>query len=48
MKAHSIRYKFFAGISVVALVFIGVLLVLNLFFYDDYYMMTRRNELSTV
>ena len=26
-------------------VFIGMLLLLNLFFYEDYYMMTRRNEL---
>ena len=45
MKGHSIRFKFFAAISAVALVFIGVLLLLNLFFYEDYYMLTRRGEL---
>lgn len=45
MKSRSIRFKFFAAISAVALVFIGMLLLLNLFFYEDYYMMTRRNEL---
>ncbi len=45
MKSRSIKVKFFAAISVVALVFIGVLLLLNLFFYDDYYLMTRKNEL---
>lgn len=44
MKHGSIRFKFFAAISAVALVFIGMLL-LNLFFYEDYYMMTRRSEL---
>lgn len=31
-KPHSIRFKFFSVISLVALVFIGLLLVLNLFF----------------
>lgn len=45
MKRHSIRFKFFAAISAVAVVFIGVLLLLNLFLYDDYYLMTRRAEL---
>lgn len=45
MKHGSIRFKFFAAISAVALVFIGMLLLLNLFFYEDYYMMTRRDEL---
>lgn len=43
---RSIRFRFFAAISTVALVFIGVLFLLNLFFYDDYYMATRRNELG--
>ncbi|MDO4271100.1 MAG: ATP-binding protein [Eubacteriales bacterium] len=47
MKRHSIKFKFFAAISAVTLVFIGVLIVLNVFFYDDYYMMTRRRELSS-
>ena len=45
MKRHSIKFKFFVAISAVALVFIGVLLLLNLFFYDDYYLMTRKTEL---
>ena len=39
MKRRSIRFKFFT------LVFIGVLLILNLFFYEDYYMLMRRGEL---
>lgn len=47
MKRYSIKIKFFAAISAVAVVFIGVLIVLNVFFYDDYYMMTRRNELKS-
>ena len=45
MKRHSIKFKFFAAISAVALVFIGVLIILNIFFYDDYYMMTRKSDL---
>ena len=45
MKRRSIRFQFFAVISAVAVVFIGMLLLLNLFFYQDYYMLTRRNEL---
>ena len=45
MKGRSIRFKFFAAISAVALVFIGVLVVLNLFFYEDYYKLTRRAAL---
>ena len=32
MKRRSIRFKFFVAISAVTLVFIGVLLILNLFF----------------
>ena len=45
MKRRSIRFQLFAAISAVAVVFIGILVLLNLFFYEDYYMMTRRNEL---
>lgn len=45
MKRRSIRFKFFVAISAVTLVFIGVLLILNLFFYEDYYMIMRRSEL---
>ena len=45
MKHGSIRFKFFAAISIIALVFIGILVLLNVFFYQDYYMMTRRSEL---
>ena len=32
-----------APISIIALVFIGILVLLNVFFYQDYYMMTRRS-----
>ena len=39
------RFKFFVAISAVALVFIGVLLLLTVFFYPDYYMLMRLNEL---
>ncbi len=46
-RSCSVRVKFFAAISVVSLVFVGVLLILNLFFYDDYYLLTRKNELRT-
>lgn len=45
MKRRPIRFKFFVAISAVTLVFIGVLLILNLFFYEDYYMLMRRGEL---
>ena len=41
-KAIRSGFKFFAAISAVALVFIGVLLLLNLFFFEDCYMLTRR------
>ena len=45
LKHRSIRFKFFAAISIIAPVFIGILVLLNVFFYQDYYMMTRRSEL---
>lgn len=45
LKRSSIRVKFFAAISIIALVFIGILVLLNVFFYQDYYMLTRRSEL---
>ena len=45
LKHRSIRVTFFAAISIIALVFIGILVLLNVFFYQDYYMMTRRSEL---
>ena len=45
MNRRSIRFNFFVAISAVTLVFIGVLLILNLFFYEDYYMLMRRGEL---
>lgn len=45
---HSIKAKFFAAISAVAVVFIALISVLNLFFYDDYYMMERRSDLKTL
>ena len=45
LKPHSIRFKFFSAISLVALMFIGILLLLNLFFYQDYFMMTRKSSL---
>lgn len=45
-RAHrSIRSKFFFALSAAALVFIGVLLALNLFFFEDYYRFMRRSEL---
>lgn len=44
-KRHSITIKFFAAIGTIAVVFIGVLLLLNLFFYDDYDLLSRRREL---
>lgn len=42
---HSIKLKFFAAFTAVALVFIALISVLNLFFYDDFYMMERRSDL---
>ncbi len=45
LKPHSIRFKFFSAINLVALMFIGILLLLNLFFYQDYFMMTRKSSL---
>ena len=43
---HSIKTKFFVAIAAVAVVFIALISVLNLFFYDDYYMAERRGELK--
>lgn len=42
---HSIKLKFFAAVAAVAVVFIALISVLNLFFYDDYYMLERRRDL---
>ena len=42
---HSIKLKFFAAFTAVAVVFITLISVLNLFFYDDYYMLERRRDL---
>ena len=45
---HSIKFKFFAAISAVALVFITGISCLNLFFYDDYYLSTREHALTEI
>lgn len=42
----SIKLKFFAAICAVAVAFTGILTVLNLFFYDDYYLMQRQKSLT--
>lgn len=46
MKQHSIRLKFFAAIAAIALSFIGILLILNIFFYESYYLFTHKKELK--
>lgn len=43
---RSIKLKFFAAICAIALAFIGILMVLNLFFYDDYYLSQRQRSLT--
>lgn len=42
----SVKVKFFAAICAIALAFIGILMVLNLFFYDDYYLSQRQRSLT--
>ncbi|MCB6366083.1 HAMP domain-containing histidine kinase [Intestinibacillus massiliensis] len=45
---HSIKIKFFAIIVAIAFAFISILTVLNVFFYDDYYLYERRGALAEI
>lgn len=45
---HSIKFKFFAAIAAVAVVFIAMISVLNVFFYDDYYLAERERSLRGI
>lgn len=44
----SIKIKLFAVICAIAVAFVGVLTVLNLFFYKDYYLLERRHALINI
>lgn len=44
----SIRMKFFAAICATTFVFVSVLAALNIFFYDDYYLIERQKELADI
>lgn len=46
--SHSIKIKLFAVICAIALAFVGILTVLNVFFYDDYYFYERRKALADI
>ncbi|MGN1030805.1 MAG: sensor histidine kinase [Butyricicoccaceae bacterium] len=45
---HSIRFKFFISIAVIAVGFIGLLLVLNVLFFKDYYQLAKKRSLVNV
>lgn len=42
---HSIKFKFFAAICAIAVAFVGILTILNLTLYDDYYLWQRERSL---
>ena len=43
---HSIRFKFFAAIGAIAVIFIGILTALNVTLYDNYYLWQRERTLK--
>ena len=43
---HSIKFKFFAAICAIAIAFVGVLTLLNVTLYDDYYLWQRERALQ--
>lgn len=45
---RSIKFRLFAIISAIALAFVGILTILNLFFYNDYYIFDRKRELVEI
>ena len=45
---HSIKFKLFGAICAIAIAFVGILTVLNVFFYDDYYLFERRGTLVDI
>lgn len=45
---RSIKFKFFLVIVTIAFAFIGILTMLNVFFYDDYYLYERRKALTDI
>lgn len=45
---HSIKFKLFAVLCVLSMVFVVVLTTLNIFFYDDYYLFQKRSDLTAI
>lgn len=45
---HSIRFRFFVSIAVIAVSFIGLLVVFNLLFFRDYYQLAKKRSLIHV
>lgn len=45
---HSIKFKFFAAICAIAVAFVGILSLLNLTLYDDYYLFQRERALQDI
>ena len=45
---HSLRIRFFACIAMAAVVFVAVMITLNLLFFDDYYVLQKKNNLIHV
>lgn len=45
---HSIRLKFFVSIAIIAVSFIGLLLIFNLIFFKDYYQLAKKQSLIEV
>ena len=44
----SIKIKFFAAICAIAIAFVGILSVISLSFYDNYYLWQREKSLTDV
>lgn len=48
MQIKSIKFKFFAAICAIAVAFVGILSILSLSFYDNYYLWQRERALNQI
>ncbi len=42
---HSLRFRFFISVALTAVVFVGVMIVLNLLFFHNFYLLQKKNSL---
>lgn len=45
---HSLRFRYFLSVALAAVVFIAVMIVMNLLFFQSYYLLQKKNSLITV